>query len=42
VDWPGAAVLTLTELAGTPALASADPVRWLTAAAERLARGLNT
>lgn len=36
-DWPGAGVLTLTELAGTPARASADPGRWLAAAAEHLA-----
>jgi glycerate kinase len=38
VDWPGAAVLTLTELAGSPARARSDPARWLTAAAAHLAR----
>jgi glycerate kinase len=37
VRWPGGDVLTLVELAGSPAAAMADPVRWLTEAGTRLA-----
>jgi glycerate kinase len=37
VVWPGGGVLTLAELAGSPAAAMADPHRWLVAAGNRLA-----
>jgi len=37
VRWPAGDVLTLVELAGSPAAAIADPARWLTAAGARLA-----
>ncbi len=38
VRWPGGEVLTLVELAGSPAAAMAEPHRWLVAAGARLAR----
>jgi glycerate kinase len=37
VRWPGAGLLTLTELAGSPAAAMAEPRRWLVAAGRHLA-----
>jgi glycerate 2-kinase len=40
VRWPGLSVLTLTEFAGSTAAATANPARWLTQAAQHLARTL--